>query len=180
MSEKQPDKENMMPRRNRYKELCNAYDRGVAECDQYRRECHEFVHELRNSIIESLNCVETKVFMFQPSAGFVYKSQMIQGDALDTEFGENGTAAIGFAINVNGDSLDEKFFTFLVLFKKAGSKIRFSIDEEKEFINSVEGISDFCDYLFEIARKNLLGRLSNFLQSPGEESKPIGFRVQAK
>ncbi len=168
----------MMPRRNRYKQLCEAYDRGVTECDQYRRECHEFVHELRNSIIESLGCVETKVFMFPPSSGFVYNSQMIQGDALDTEFGENGTAAIGFAINVNGDDLEEKFFTFMVIFKKTGSKIRFSMDDEHEFVNSNEGINDFCDHLFEVARKNLLGRLSNFLQSPGEESKPIGFKVQ--
>ena len=169
-----------MPRRNRYKMLCEAYDRGVAECDQYRLECREFVHELRNSIVESLNCAETKVFMFSPSTGFSYNNQTIQGDALDTEFGENGTAAIGFAINVNGDDLEEKFFTFLVIFKKAGSKIRFNIDEEKEFVNSNDGVTDFCDYLFEVAQGNLLRRLSNFLQSPGEENTPIGFKVQTK
>lgn len=169
-----------MSRHNRYKILCEAYDRGVAECDQYRHECYEFVHDLRNSVIESLNCVETKVFMFSPSTGFAYKSQMIQGDAHDTEFGENGTAAIGFAINVNGDDLEEKFFTFMVIFKKAGSKIRFNIDDDKEFVNSNEGINEFCDYLFEIAQKNLLGRLTNFLQSPGEENTPIGFRMQTK
>ncbi len=169
-----------MPKRNRYKLLCEAYDRGVAECDQYRHECHEFVHDLRNSVIESINCVETKVFMFSPSTGFAYKSQMIQGDAHDTEFGENGTAAIGFAINVNGDDLEEKFFTFMVIFKKAGSKIRFNIDDEKDFTNNNEGINEFCEYLFEVAQKNLLGRLTNFLQSPGEENTPIGFRVQPK
>lgn len=169
-----------MPRRNRYKQLCEAYDRGVAECNQYRRECREFVHDLRNCILESLNCPETKIFMFPPSTGFVFNSQSLQGDALDTEFGENGTAAIGFAINVNDDDLEEKFFTFLVIFKKTGSKIIFSVDDDKEFVNSNDGINDFCDYLFEISRKNLLGRLDNFLQSPREENTPIGFRPQSE
>ncbi|MDD3148555.1 MAG: hypothetical protein PHD82_14775 [Candidatus Riflebacteria bacterium] len=167
-----------MPRRNRYKQLCEAYDRGVTECSQYQNECREFVQEIRSAIIESLNCPEPKVFMFSPSSGFVYNSQSIQGDAFDTEFGENGTAAIGFAINVNDDDLQEKFFTFLVIFKKTGSKILFSVDEDKEFVNSNDGINDFCDYLFEMARKSLLGRLDNFLQSPKEMNAPIGFRPE--
>ncbi len=169
-----------MPRRNRYRQLCEAYDRGVAECSQYQQECREFVQEIRSAIIESLNCPETKVFMFSPSSGFVYNSQSLQGDALDTEFGENGTAAIGFAINVNDNHLQEKFFTFLVIFKKTGSKILFSVDDEKEFVNSNDGINDFCEYLFEMARKSLLGRLDNFLQSPRDMNTPIGFRPQAE
>ena len=167
-----------MPRHNRYKQLCEAYDRGVEECNQYRRECHEFVTELRSCIVESLNCPDTKIFMFPPSNGFVFNSQSLQGDALDTEFGENGSAAIGFAINVNGNDLEEKFFTFVLIFKKTGSKIIFSIDDDKEFVNDNEGINGFCHYLFEVARKNLLGRLDNFLQSPLDENKPIGFKLQ--
>ncbi len=167
-----------MPRRNRYKQLCEAYDRGVTECSQYQQECREFVQEIRTAIIESLNCPETKVFMFPPSSGFVYNSQSLQGDALDTEFGENGTAAIGFAINVNDNDLQEKFFTFMIVFKKTGSKILFSVDDEREFVNNNEGINDFCEYLFEVARRNLLGRLDNFLQSPKDMNTPIGFKPQ--
>lgn len=167
----------MMPRKNRYKQLCAAYDKGVEECNEYRRECREFVADLRNSIIESIGCPETKVFMFTPSTGFEYKGHMIQGDAFDTEFGENGTAGIGFAINVNDDDPDDKFFTFIVIFKKSGNEIHFNIDEEKEFASTLDGINDFCDYLFEVAQKNLAGRLANFLQSPLNENKPIGFKV---
>lgn len=169
-----------MPRRNRYKQLCEAYDSGVEECNQYRRECYEFVQDLRNAISESLNCAETKIFMFPPSTDFVFNGHSLQGDAHDTEFGENGSAAIGFAINVNDGDLEEKFFNFVVIFKKAGSKIVFSIDEEKEFANSNEGINDFCDYLFEVARKNLLGRLQNFLQSPLDQNTPIGFKLESE
>ena len=166
-----------MHRRSKYKQLCEAYGLGVEECNQYRSECREFVHDLRNSLIESLTCPETKVFMFSPSTGFVFNSQSLPGDALDTEFGENGTAAIGFAINVNNDDLEEKFFNFLVVFKKAGSKIIFNLDDDNEFVNSNEGINEFCDYLFEVARKNLLGRLNNFLQSPLTVNNPIGFKL---
>ena len=167
-----------MPRKNLYKKLCEAYDMGVAECSQYQQECREFVQELRTAIIENVHCPETKLFMFPPSTGFVYNSQSLQGDALDTEFGENGTAAIGFAINVNDGDLEEKFFTFMIIFKKAGSKIVFSVDDDKEFVNTNEGINDFCDYLFEVAQKNLLGRLDNFLKSPEKMNAPIGFRPQ--
>ena len=167
-----------MPRKNRYKQLCEAYDRGVTECSQYQQECREFVHDIRSAIAESLNCPETKVFMFPPSSGFVYNSQSLQGDALDTEFGENGTAAIGFAINVNDAALQEKIFTFMIVFKKTGSKIIFSVDDDREFVNNNEGINDFCDYLFEVARRNLLGRLDNFLQSPKNMSATIGFKPE--
>ncbi|GAB1353958.1 MAG TPA: hypothetical protein PLK28_07325 [Candidatus Rifleibacterium sp.] len=169
-----------MPRKNRYKQLCEAYDRGVAECSQYQKECREFVQEIRTAILEYLNCPDPKLFMFTPSSGFVYNNQSLQGDALDTEFGENGTAAIGFAINVNDDDLQEKFFTFLLIFRKTGSKIIFNIDDDREFVNSNEGINEFCDYLFEIAQKNLLGRLDNFLQSPEKMNAPIGFRPEAE
>lgn len=163
-----------MPKQNRYKLLCEAYDRGVEECNQYRKECREFVHELRNSIIESLSCLETKLFMYQPSTGFLYKPQMLQGDALDTEFGDNGTAAIGFAINFNNEGLEEKIFTFMVIFKKTGSKIRFNIDDENEFVNTDEGINDFCNYFFKTSEEDLTNRLSSFLRSP---NTPIGFKV---
>lgn len=169
-----------MPRKNRYKQLCAAYEKGVLECNEYRRDCYEFVNELRNSIIESLNCPETKVYLFPPSTGFDFKSQQIKGDAFDTEFGENGTAGIGFAINVNDEDLDEKFFNFIIVFKKNGHKITFNIDDEKEFENSLDGINDFCDYLFTVAHKNLAGRLANFLQSPFSENKPIGFKIEEK
>ena len=68
-------------------------------------------------------------------------------------------------------------FTFLIVFKKTGSKITFNVDDNKDFKNTPEGIKDFCDYLFKEAEKNLLQRLKNFLQSPEDASKPIGFRM---
>lgn len=169
-----------MPRKNRYKLLCEAYDKGVLECNEYRKDCYEFVNDLRNSIIESLNCPETKVYLFSPSTGFDFKSQQIKGDAFDTEFGENGTAGIGFAINVNDEALEERFFNFIVVFKKNGNKITFNIDDEKEFDNSQDSNNDFCDYLYKVAHKNLSGRLANFLQSPFSENKPIGFKIEEK
>jgi hypothetical protein len=167
-----------MPRKNRYKTLCEAYDKGVSACNEYRRECYEFVNDLRSAVIESLNCPETKVYMFPPSTGFDFKSQQLKGDAFDTEFGENGTAGIGFAINVNNEALEEKFFHFIIVFKKNGNQITFNIDDEKEFVNSHDGINDFCDYLFEVAQKNLANRLAEFLQSPMNTNKPIGFKIE--
>lgn len=168
----------MARRENRYKKLCEAYDKGVKECLEYQNECRDFVHELKNSIVESLGCQETKIYMFQPSVGFVPSHGHDHGDEFDTEFGENGTAAIGFAINVNGKSLEEKYFTFLIVFKKTGSKITFNVDDNKDFKNTPEGVKEFCDYLFKEAEKNLLGRLKNFLTSPEDASKPIGFRAE--
>lgn len=162
---------------SRYKRLCDAYDQGIKECLEYQNECRDFVHELKNSIVESLGCRETKVYMFPPSTGFVPEGGHLHGDEFDTEFGENGTAAIGFAINVNGKSLEEKYFTFLIVFKKTGKTITFNVDDNKDFKNTNEGVKEFCDYLFKEAEKNLLGRLKNFLHSPEDASKPIGFRA---
>ncbi|MDD3378157.1 MAG: hypothetical protein PHF08_11990, partial [Candidatus Riflebacteria bacterium] len=105
------------------------------------------------------------------------KLSYFQGDALDTEFGENGTAAIGFAINVNGNDLEERFFSFILIFKKVDNKISFNIDDEKDFYNTPDGIINFCEYLFEVAHKSLSNRLKNFLQSPSALNKPIGFRL---
>ena len=152
----------MARRENRYKKLCEAFDIGIKECRDYQQECRDFVHELKNSIIESLGCPETKVFMFPPSTGFIPEGGHLHGDEFDTEFGENGTAAIGFAINVNGKS------------------ITFNVDDNKDFKNTPEGVKDFCDYLFKEAEKNLLGRLKNFLLSPEDASKPIGFRMASE
>lgn len=162
---------------SRYKRLCEAFDQGIKDCQNYQNECRDFVHELKNSVVESLGCSETKVYMFPPSAGFVPEGGHLHGDEFDTEFGENGTAAIGFAINVNGKSLEEKFFSFIVVFKKTGKIITFNIDENEDFKNTPDGVKDFCDYLFKEAEKNLLGRLKNFLHSPEDASKPIGFRA---
>lgn len=162
---------------NKYKTLCEAYKKGVEECDSYRKECREFVHDIKNSIMESLNCPETKVFMFSPSSGFVFNNQTLQGDCFDTEFGENGTAAIGFAINVNGDDLEEKFFNFILIFKKIDSQISLNIDDERDFYDTPEGIENFCNYLFEMAQNSLENRLKKFLQSPNTSDKPIGFRM---
>lgn len=162
---------------NKYKQLCDAYKKGIKECDAYTKECREFVHDIKNYIMESLYCPETKIFMFPPSSGFVFNTQTLRGDALDTEFGENGTAAIGFAINVNGNDLEERFFTFILIFKKVDNKISFNIDDEKDFYNTPDGIIDFCEYLFEVAHKSLSNRLKNFLQSPHTLNKPIGFRL---
>ena len=162
---------------SKYKQLCEAYDIGIKECNDYCTECRDFVQDLKNSILEYLGCRETKLFMFPPSAGFVYNNQTLQGDALDTEFGENGQAAIGFALNVNGEGLEEKFVTFIIVFTKAGEKISFSVDDEKEFVNTNDGINNFCEYLFEVARKNLKNRLQNFLKSPDSANKPIGFKL---
>jgi hypothetical protein len=161
----------------KYNSLCEAYQFGIEECDLYRKECREFVHDMKNHIMESLNCPETKIFMFSPSGNFVFNSQTLQGDALDTEFGENGMAAIGFAINVNGEHLEERFFTFILMFKKVDGEFVFNVDDNKDFKNEHEDICKFCDYLYEIAHKNLTNRLKNFLQSPDAENKPIGFRL---
>ena len=167
-----------MTRKTKYQELCKAYDKGVEACNNYRHECREFVQELRSSIIDTLSCSDTKVFMFQPSKGFVFKSHVIQGDVFDTEFGDSGTAIIGFAINVNKE-LQDKFFTFLVIFKKIEDKFRFSIiDDDKEFVSTNDGFIDFGEHMFHVAFKNLSERLAIFLESPGEKSAPIGFRVQ--
>ena len=170
----------MARRENRYKKLCEAFDIGIKECRDYQQECRDFVHELKNSIVESLGCPETKVYMFPPSTGFIPEGGHLHGDEFDTEFGENGTAAIGFAINVNGKSLEEKFFTFLIVFKKSGANITFNVDDNKDFKNTPDGVKEFCDYLFKEAEKNLLGRLKNFLLSPEEASKPIGFRMASE
>ena len=170
----------MARRENRYNKLCEAYDRGIKDCQDYQKEWRDLVHELKNSIVESLNCSETKVFMFQPSLGFVLEGNRDHGDEFDTEFGENGTAAIGFAINANGPSLKEKFFTLLVVFKKSDSNITFNIDDKKDFKNTQDGVKEFCDYLYKEAEKNLLNRLQNFLHSPDDTSKPIGFRAPSK
>lgn len=168
-----------MTRKNHYRELCEAYDRGVTECDTYRKECRDFVQELRTAIIEYLQCPDTKLYLFPPSRGFVFRSHILQGDALDTEFADNGVALIGFALNVNDDELDDKFFTFIVGFKKIGPDFHFSLlDDEKEFSSENDGIIDFCQYLFKISLKSLNDRLAIFLESPLEESAPIGFKVQ--
>ncbi len=168
-----------MTRKSNYAKLCDAYDDGVEACNEYRKECRDFVQELRTAIVESLGCPEGKVFMFQPSKGFVFKSRVIRGDAFDTEFADNGRAVIGFAINVNNLDLQDKFFTFIVIFKKVSDKIQFHIadDEDKKFYNTTEGINDFCHHLYKVAFKNLSERLKIFLQSPYEESAPIGFQV---
>lgn len=168
-----------MTRKSHYRELCEAYDRGVAECDDYRKECREFVQELRTALIDYLQCPDTKVYLFPPSRGFIFRSHILQGDALDTEFAENGVALIGFAINVNDDDLEDKFFTLIIGFKKVGNDFRFSIlEDEKEFSSANDGIIDFCEYIFKISLKSLNERLAIFLESPLEESAPIGFKVQ--
>ncbi|GAB4271973.1 MAG: hypothetical protein Kow0029_10170 [Candidatus Rifleibacteriota bacterium] len=168
-----------MPKKNRYKELCEAYDKGVEDCNNYRRECREFVQELKSALVEYLQCPETKIFMYQATRGFVFKSHLIQGDAFDTEFIDNGLALIGFAINVNDDDLEDKFFTIVIQFKKIGQEFHFGIiDDDKEFTTENDGIIDFCDYFFKISLKTLRERLTIFLESPSEESAPIGFKVQ--
>jgi hypothetical protein len=168
-----------MTRKSRYKELCDAYEKGVRDCDLYRKECREFVQDLRSALAEYLRCPETKLYMFQPTRGFVFRSHVIQGDAFDTEFAENGTALIGFALNVNDEELEDKFFTFIVLFKKKDKEFFFSIlDDEEEFSTENDGIVDFCEHIFKVSLKNLNERLAIFLESPTEESSPIGFKVQ--
>ena len=168
-----------MSKKTKYKQLCEAYQKGVEECDQYRKACREFVVDLRGTLLETFQCPETKIFMFPPTHGFVFKSSRIQGDAYDTEFADNGVALIGFAINANLDSHDDKFFTFIVTFKKTQEKITCQIlDDDKEFSNADDGLVDFCEHIFKLAHKNLSERLKVFLQSPDEESAPIGFRVQ--
>lgn len=168
-----------MTRKNRYKELCEAYEHGVQECDTYRRECREFVQELKSALVDFLQCPDTKVFMFQPTRGFVFKSHVIQGDALDTEFVENGFALIGFAINVNANELEDKFFTVVVIFKKIGSEFHFSLlDDDNDFSTHEDGLIDFCEYIFNVSKRSLDERLNIFLESPSEESAPIGFKVQ--
>jgi len=168
-----------MTRKNHYKELCDAYDRGVKECDKYRHDCREFVHELKSAIIEFLQCPDTKLYLFPPSRGFVFRSHTLQGDALDTEFVENGQALIGFALNVNDKDIEDKFFTFIITFKKIGKDFHFGIiEDENEFTTENDGIMDFCEYVFNISIKNLNERLAIFLESPLEESAPIGFKVQ--
>ena len=162
--------------KSKYKQLCEAYDFGIKECNNYCKECRDFVQELKNNILDYLGCHETKLFMYPPSTGFIYNNQTLQGDSLDTEFGENGQAAIGFALNVNGNDLEEKFVTFIIVFKKIDNKISFSVDDEKDFWNTHEGIEKFCDYLFEVANDNLKNRLQNFLKSPESANKPIGFK----
>lgn len=171
-------KEKIEMPKTKYKELCDAYDKGVKDCEEYRQECYDFVQELRSYIIGTLKCAESKIFMFSPSQGFVHKSQIIQGDALDTEFEDNGTALIGFAINVNDQDLKDKFFTFIISFKKVADMIVFGIPfEDKEFNNTSKGMESFCKYFFSMAKENLSKRLEIFLQSPEEQSAPIGFKV---
>lgn len=168
-----------MTKKSFYRELCEAYDRGIAECDSYRKECRDFVQDVRNALVEYLQCPDTKVYLYPPSRGFIFRSHILQGDALDTEFADNGVALIGFALNVNHDNLDDKFFTFIVAFKKVGKDFHFSlIDDEKEFSTENDGIVDFCEYLYKISLKSLNDRLAIFLESPMEESAPIGFKVQ--
>jgi hypothetical protein len=168
-----------MTRKNRYKELCEAYSKGVTDCDKYRRECREFVQDLRSALVEFFQCPDTKVFMFQPTKGFIFKSHVLQGDAFDTEFAENGTALIGFAINANHEEAENKFFTFIILFKKKGEVFRFSLlDDKEEFTSEEDGIVDFCEHIFNISVKSLKERLTYFLQSPEEEMAPIGFKIQ--
>lgn len=168
-----------MPKKNRYKELCEAYDHGVHECDTYRKDCREFVQELKSGLMDYLQCPETKIFMFPPTQGFVFKSHVIQGDAFDTEFVENGYALIGFAINVNAEELEDKFFTVVVIFKKIGKEFHFSIlDDDADYSTESDGIIDFCEHIFKVSIKSLNERLGIFLESPNEESAPIGFKVQ--
>ena len=168
----------MMPKKNRYKELCEAYDHGVKECDNYRKECREFVQELKSALLDYLQCPETKLFMFQPTNGFMFKSHVMQGDAFDTEFGEGGTALIGFAMNVNQDEHEDKFFTFIIVFKKYEKEFHFRmIEDDEEFTTEDDGIVDFCEHIFKISQKSLSERLAIFLESPEEETAPIGFKV---
>ncbi len=167
-----------MTRKSHYKELCEAYDRGVESCDRYRRECREFVQDLKSALVEYLQCPDTKIYMFPPSRGFIFRSHILQGDALDTEFADNGLALIGFALNVNHDDLEDKFFTLIVTFKKIGKEFHFGlIEDEKEFTTESDGVIDFCEYLFKLSLKSLNDRLAIFLESPMEESAPIGFKV---
>ena len=168
-----------MTKRSKYKMLCEAYDQGVEACNEYRKECREFIQDLRGCIIEYLGCPETKLFMYQPTKGFIFKSHIIQGDSYDTEFGDKGTALIGFALNVNNVDLNNKFFTFLVVLKRTENKMVFGIlEEEKEFAATHDGINHFCEYLFKVSQKSLRERLDNFLESPEEKAAPIGFRVK--
>jgi hypothetical protein len=168
-----------MTKKSKYKMLCEAYEQGVESCNEYRKECREFIQDLRGCIIEHLGCPETKLFMYQPTKGFIFKSHIIQGDSYDTEFGDKGTALIGFALNVNDAAIENKFFTFLVVLKRIEDKMIFGIlDEDKDFDATPEGSSEFCEYLFEVSQKSLQGRLENFLESPEEKAAPIGFKVK--
>ncbi|NLM17298.1 MAG: hypothetical protein GX221_06235 [Candidatus Riflebacteria bacterium] len=166
-----------MARRTKYQQLAVAYDKGVKDCNNYQAKCRDFVTDLKCSLIEYLNCPETKIYMFQPTMGLQVKDRSFKGDAFDIEFGEDGKAAIGFAVNVNDQDLKDKFFSFLVIFKKKGENFEFMFDDKKKFLSSPEGIEEFCEHLFNEAQQNLLQRLENFLSSPEDTEKPIGFQM---
>lgn len=169
----------MVGRKSRYQKLCAAYDNGVAECNQYRQECYDFVNDLRSAVIENMDIPETKIFLYSPEKGFVLKKHRFSGGAFETEFADGGVSLIGFAINANDDKAEDKFFTFIVSFKRVKDGMFFSlIDDDCEFPNSPEGFADFCEYLFETANGALRSRLKFFLQNPEEEEgAPIGFKV---
>jgi hypothetical protein len=170
----------MARQKNRFRLLCEAYDKGVRECDEYRTACREFVVDLRGAIVEFFSCPEHKIFLYPPTQGFTYRSHILQGDATDIEFLENGDAVIGFAINASNtvDELENKFFTFLVRFRKTGPKMVFGLyEDESVFEASEEGLGKFCDYFFPITVDTLERRLEFFLQEP-EKPLPIGFQVR--
>jgi hypothetical protein len=168
----------MAKRKSRYREICQAYNQGVTSCDEYRKTCFDFVNDLRTALIENLDIPETKVFLYPPSKGFILRDHRFEGGAFETEFVDGGVALIGFAINANDTKPEDRFFTVIVSFKRIEGEMFFSlVEDDQEFPGNHEGMVLFCDYLFETAAAALKRRLDFFLESPAEESAPIGFKV---
>ena len=168
----------MAQRKNRYQKLCDSYARGIKSCDDYRKACYEFVNDLRTALIENLEIPETKVFLYSPTKGFILRNHRFEGGAFETEFADGGLALIGIAINANDIQHEDQFFTIIIRFKRVDGVMYFGlVEDEREFPNSHEGFVEFCDYLFETATSALCKRLEFFLESPEEESAPIGFKV---
>ena len=168
-----------MKRNTRYKEICEAYNRGVKECDEYRQECRDFVLELKASIVEHFGCAEHKIRFFPPTKGLPLGATSRAGDPSDMEFSEDGYCLIGVAINANGSAqeIHDKWFTFIVQFKKIRGIMQFSLfQDENRFPYDPDGLQAFCDFLFAISKETLEKRLEIFLLRE-EETVPIGFQV---
>lgn len=168
-----------MARKTRYSQLCDAYRAGVQTCDEYRHQCREFINDLRLHIVADFECPEPRLFLFPPSQGFSTQQPILQGDSTDIEFLENGDSIIGFAVDANDRDVADSnmFFTFIIRFRQVQGNLMFGIlEDNREFSGTDDGLSDFCDYLFDMAKGNLTNRLQAFLQDD-QKPFPIGFRV---
>ena len=142
-----------MSKSSRYKEICDAYNRGVKACDEYRVECHDFVLDLKAAIVEQFACPEHKVRLFPPTKGLPLGSLSRPGDPSDMEFSEDGHCLIGVAINANRSikEINDKWFTFIAQFKKIRGVMQFGLfDDENRFPTDAEGLELFCEFLFQL------------------------------